>query len=101
MTAPLLETKQRSFIAPQMAGRLSVAWLVAGGLFLLLWLAGDEVAKWAFAYPKEWFIPAAKWISLFMKWLVNEASFGIFTFTDLTRFIAAIIDLPYRFVLSL
>ena len=101
MTAPLLETKQRSFIAPQMAGRLSVAWLVAGGMFLLLWLAGDEVAKWAFAYPKEWFIPAAKWISLFMKWLVNEASFGIFTFTDLTRFIAAIIDLPYRFVLSL
>ncbi|MCO5073191.1 MAG: ABC transporter permease subunit [Rhizobiaceae bacterium] len=101
MTAPLLETKQRSFIAPQMAGRLSVAWLVAGGVFVLLWLAGDEVAKWAFAYPKDWFIPAAKWVSLFMKWLINDASFGIFTFTDLTRFIAAIIDLPYRFVLSL
>ena len=101
MTAPLLETKQRSFIAPQMAGRLSVAWLVAGGLFVLLWLAGDGVAKWAFAYPKDWFIPAAKWVSLFMKWLINDASFGIFTFTDLTRFIAAIIDLPYRFVLSL
>jgi hypothetical protein len=31
-----------------------------------------------------------------MKWLVNEASFGLFTFTDLTRFIAAIIDVPYR-----
>src|SRR5262249_39952535 len=46
-------------------------------------------------------IPAARWISEAMKWLLDEASFGLFTFTDLTRFIAAIIDVPYRLALSL
>ena len=35
-----------------------------------------------------------------MDWLVEDASFGLFTFTDLTRFIAALIDLPYQLVLS-
>jgi glycine betaine/proline transport system permease protein len=36
-----------------------------------------------------------------MKWLLEDASFGLFTFTDLTRFIAEVIQVPYRLALSL
>ena len=33
--------------------------------------------------------------------LVNDASFNLFTFTELTRFLPALIDVPYRLALSL
>ncbi|MGE3307482.1 MAG: ABC transporter permease subunit, partial [Rhizobiaceae bacterium] len=75
-------------------------WAVAVVAFLLLWQLGSAW-KWAFVYPKDWLIPAARWIGNATKWLVNEASFGLFTFTELTRFIAAIIDFPYRVALGL
>lgn len=78
-----------------------LAWALALAAFVLLWQFGAELAGWAFDYPKSWQIPFARWIGSSMKWLVNEASFGLFTFTDLTRFIADIINLPYRLALSL
>jgi len=81
--------------------RVPVAWIVALFAFVMLWLSGEEVAGWTFDYPKSLTIPVARWISDAMKWLVNEASFGLFTFTDLTRFVAAVIDVPYRLALSL
>ncbi|MFI0844277.1 ABC transporter permease [Mesorhizobium sp. IMUNJ 23232] len=79
----------------------ATAWLIALAAFVVLWQFGDPLAKWAFDYPKAWQIPAQRWIGDAMKWLLNDASFGLFTFTELTRFIAAIIDVPYRAVLSL
>ena len=100
MSAPAAENKP-TVIAPRMTGRISLPWLIAGIAFVGLCLAGTDRLPAAFVYPKDWLIPAAAWISAFMKWLLNEATFGLFTFTDLTRFIAAIIDLPYRLALSL
>jgi glycine betaine/proline transport system permease protein len=41
------------------------------------------------------------YITNFVKWLMNEAHFVIFTFKDLTRFISWIIEQPYQFILSL
>jgi glycine betaine/proline transport system permease protein len=76
-------------------------WLSVGVAFVLFWQFAEPFAKWAFDYPPGWRLPAARWIGAATKWLVNEASFGLFSFTDLTRFIAAIIDVPYRIVLSL
>lgn len=81
--------------------RLPIAWAIALAAFVLLWQFGEGLVGWAFDYPKSLIIPAARWISNAMKWLLNEASFGLFTFTELTRFIAAVIDLPYRLALSL
>ncbi|HLP69040.1 MAG TPA: ABC transporter permease subunit [Rhizobium sp.] len=68
---------------------------------LIAWWIGPAIAKWAFDYPRAWQIPAARHIGLWTKWLVNEASFGLFSFTDLTRFVATVIDVPYTLALSL
>jgi len=86
--------------APVGLGGGTAAWSVALALFAGFWLFGGG-AKWAFDYPRAWQIPAQRWIGNAMKWLVDSASFGLFTFTDLTRFIASLIDLPYRLILSL
>ncbi|HMM63328.1 MAG TPA: ABC transporter permease subunit [Mesorhizobium sp.] len=86
--------------APAGLGGGTAAWGVALALFAGFWLFGGG-AKWAFDYPRAWQIPAQRWIGNAMKWLVDSASFGLFTFTDLTRFIASLIDLPYRLILSL
>lgn len=74
---------------------------LAVGITLVAWWLGPALGKWMFDYPKAWQIPAARQISSWMKWLINDAGFGMFSFTDLTRFIAQVIDLPYRIVLSL
>jgi glycine betaine/proline transport system permease protein len=101
MTLPVLDTAHRDVIAPRMTSRISLLWLVAGVLFVGFCLLGKQNAGWAFVWPKAWLVPAARWIGNFMKWLVNEANFGLFTFAELTRFVAAIIDRPYRLALSL
>jgi glycine betaine/proline transport system permease protein len=36
-----------------------------------------------------------------MKWLINDATFGLFSFTDLTRGIARLVEVPYGIALSL
>ncbi len=79
----------------------AVALGVALAVFILFWKFGGDLAPWAFEYPKAQTVPAARWITQFTKWLINDATFGLFTFTDLTRFIAAVINFPYQIVLSL
>jgi glycine betaine/proline transport system permease protein len=44
--------------------------------------------------PRAWRLPVARWISRLMDWLVNDASFGLFTFRELMRALAAVLDLP-------
>ena len=44
--------------------------------------------------PRSLQLPLADWISAGMDWLVNDASLGLFTFRDLTRWIAALLALP-------
>jgi glycine betaine/proline transport system permease protein len=74
--------------------------LLAIALLLVLWWAGPAFFAWAQAYPKAFYIPAMAWVGQFTKWLVNDATFGLFTFTEMTRTLGAIIDVPYQIVLS-
>lgn len=80
---------------------LKIVWIVSLSAFTLLWLYGKPFAPWAFRVPRELRIPFRRWIGDGMKWLVEDASFGLFSFTDLTRFIASMIELPYKIALSL
>ena len=100
--AASVQTAGKITTSPQ-GDRMSGGWLLLGAVvaFVLFWQFGEPFAKWAFDYPPGWRLPAARWIGVATRWLVDEASFGLFTFTDLTRFIAAIIDIPYRIALSL
>lgn len=76
-------------------------WLLALGLFVLLWQFGKPLAGWAFKIPRDLRLPLKNWIGEGMKWLVEDATFGLFTFTEFTRFLAEVIDFPYRIALSL
>jgi len=78
-----------------------VIWVLAILALALFVTFGKSLMPWAFDWPRAAQIPAAKWISGFVKWLLNEASFGLFTFRELTRAVSAVIDLPYRAVLGL
>jgi glycine betaine/proline transport system permease protein len=75
--------------------------LAAVALIVLLMVLGKAAPAWAFDWPKAWTLPAARWIGGFVKWLTEEAAIGPFSFSGFTRLIAELVNIPYRFVLSL
>ena len=58
------------------------------------WWFGKPWAGWAFKYPSAWKWSIGKEITAAMEWLMNEATFGLFTFRKLTRAISAVIEFP-------
>ncbi len=76
------------------------------GLFAATWLLSTYSrdlskaleARWIIKYPAGWRLPLKRDISDAMKWLVEEASFGLFTFKDFTRGLAWLVEVPYDFV---
>ena len=92
-------------VEPSLPDRLlrpwTLAWLVALGLTALLFFAGKQIAPWAIKYPRGWQLPLKTEITSFMKWLINDATFGLFTFKELTRSIAWLLDWPLQFATSL
>ncbi len=96
---PLAPSSETGTVPARRLSSLLLALTAAASL--VAWWAGPAIGKWAFDYPRAWQIPAARHIGGWMKWLVNEASFGLFSFTDFTRFLAALIDIPYTLALSL
>lgn len=79
----------------------AIIWAAALSIATLFWLFGKDIAPWAFRFPRQWQWNLKRTISDFMAWLIDDASFGLFTFTDLTRGLAHLIELPYTAVLSL
>jgi glycine betaine/proline transport system permease protein len=80
---------------------LRAGWIAALVMFAVLWFGASDIVPWAFHYPRAWQWPLAGWINGFMSWLVNDAAIGPLRFTDLTRALAGLIEVPYRAVLSL
>ena len=89
-------------------------WLSGGAgfwiiLFAITWLLSTFSfplykaldARWIIRFPKAYELPTEDWISGFLDWLVNEAHVVFFTFRDLTRAIAAVIEAPYQFLRNL
>lgn len=79
-------------------GLFAVTWALSAYSFQL-YKALD--ARWIVRFPKGWEWGLDDWIKNALDWLVNEAGFVLFSFRDLTRFIAALIEAPYQFVRDL
>ena len=73
----------------------TVTWALSTWSFPLYKALG---ARWIIRFPKAWEFPLDRWLSAAMKWLVEDASLGLFTFHDMTRAISAAIEAPYRVV---
>lgn len=81
-------------------GRYAVAWS-ALLVFALAAHLGRGTLPAVAVWPDPWIIPLRYWISDFMKWLINDFDLGLFTFRELTRSIAWLLEWPLRTVQSL
>ena len=88
---------------------LTPARLFWGGVFAVTWLLSQFSfqiykaldARWIIRFPQQYQLHVDQWISSFLDWLVNTANFWLFTFRDLTRAIAFLIEQPYQFLRNL
>lgn len=86
---------------------VSSHWLKTYGPWLLLLILAvalysmAESIPWAFKYPREWVIPLRFWVSDAVKWLYNDATFGLFTFKEFTRGISWLLEWPLTLAKSL
>ena len=94
------EGAHRSRLRIARPGRYAIAWMV---LFVFAAAAhlGREAFPSAAVWPEPWVIPFRFWISDFMKWLINDFDLGLFTFKELTRSIAWLLEWPLRTAQSL
>ena len=80
--------------------RWLVMWLLLAAITAIMMMT-EERWPWAFDYPRAWKLPLAGWISDFMKWLIDGFDLVLFTFKDLTRGLAWLVEQPYVLVRSL
>jgi len=80
-------------------GVLFTLTLVLSKSSFILYKALD--ARWIIRFPSEWELKLNGVISDFLTWLVESAGFYFFSFKDLTRGIAALIEAPYQFFRNL
>ena len=72
-------------------------WLTAGLLlspFLVLLVLRGALPDWAVTVPKAWHLPFIDWINSVVKVLHKEPIFGLFTFRDVTRSVATMVEWP-------
>ncbi|MDX1402085.1 MAG: ABC transporter permease subunit [Kiloniellales bacterium] len=89
-----------SFIA-RLANPFFIGWLAVVFAAIVLISLGKKEVPWAFQVPRE-----IRWnfkgqISQLMDWLVNEASFGLFSFYELTRGLAWLMEIPLELATSI
>lgn len=93
MSAVPLQAAEDPAVRPIRLGLL--LWpIVLLAALILVWLPASTLPAWALKYPASWQLPFAKWISTFVKWLMEDASLGFVTVRDVTRGLASVLDLP-------
>ena len=73
-------------------------WLIA---VMLLATARFAEPPWVAVFPDSWIIPFKDWLNQFMNWLINDLSFGLFTFKQMTRSIAWLLNWPMTWTLDI
>ncbi|WP_439541580.1 ABC transporter permease [Hyphomicrobium sp.] len=74
---------------------------VIAALAVLSFIFKENLPSWMRELPPAWRIGLDTAISAAMKWLIEEASFGLFTFKELTRSIADLLNVPLDFATSI
>lgn len=57
--------------------------------------------SWAQDYPESWIIPFSNNLSSLIRWLVEDANLGFFTFKEFTRGLSVLLDAPSNFLKGL
>jgi glycine betaine/proline transport system permease protein len=97
---PLLQTINLVFLSKKILIFIFLIFLtLLVSLFSTDFLKSNDFG-WALKFPKSLIFPFKLYISSSIKWLIESATFGIFTFNDLTRSISWIIEQPYEIILS-
>jgi glycine betaine/proline transport system permease protein len=78
-----------------------VAFVIFAVLACLAFLFKDSVPGWMRELPPGSRIGFDTAISKFMKWLVGSATFGLFTFKELTRAISDVLNIPLDIATSI
>jgi len=79
----------------------SVVFILLGIFSIFLIEYQSATLAWANEYPRSWVIPFSKHLSATIKWLLNDADLGFFTFKEFTRAIGALLDAPTLFLKKL
>lgn len=88
--------------APPRISTAGAVWLGLLALVLFCGLAPDGVVPaWMLEVPPGWRLGLDGLISRFMKWLVEEASLGLFTVKEATRALSAMLDVPLGFATAI
>ncbi len=85
----------------QRANPTLIAVGIIAALALLSFLFKDSIPPWIRELPPSWRIGLDVAISATLKWLVEQASFGLFTFKELTRAFADLLNVPLDFATSI
>lgn len=83
------------------SGLPSRATLITGGVALLIAVLVIVYPSWVARWPEAWVLPLTNWVTGGVSWLVNDLSFGLFTFRDITRGVSWLLDLPFDLVEAL
>ena len=70
-------------------------------IFSLILYFFPNLINWSTEFPEFLQYPIAKKITIFVKWLIEEADLGLFTFKQLTRAIGSLLDAPSLFLKGL
>ncbi|MEM7170445.1 MAG: ABC transporter permease subunit [Pseudomonadota bacterium] len=79
-------------------------WKVIGltlGPFAALVLLTPFLPEWARVWPEAWALPFVDWINAIVRFLKDVPIFIFFTFKDLTRALATVVEWPLDFLQSL
>ena len=60
-----------------------------------------SIFNYLIEFPNNYKLPIAKNITYIIKWLIEDASLGIFSFKELTRAVGSILDIPSIFLKGL
>ncbi|HEX2526458.1 MAG TPA: ABC transporter permease subunit [Geminicoccus sp.] len=76
-------------------------WMVVLLVTAILAVLPVKYPAWLLEVPRPWRLGWDKQISAFMNWLAEDASFGLFTFRQLTRGISWLLDWPLHWATML